>query len=105
MQHKNKDTGFAHIASMKPPVLLMKHSLASTSTVADIMVKKYIDGLALALQEKIWAREGVKLSRATHGQLGDPVQWSLAEALVQAHEYQPYFAVPPSGGSKMAIKC
>ena len=32
-----KDTGFAHIASVKPPVPLMKHSLASPSTVAYIM--------------------------------------------------------------------
>ena len=60
-----KDTGFAHIVSVKPPVPLMKHSLASASSVADIMTKKYVDGLPLARQEKIWAREGVELSRAT----------------------------------------
>lgn len=29
------------------------------------MVRKYVDGLPLARQEKIWAREGVALSRAT----------------------------------------
>ena len=60
-----KDTGFAHVVSVKPPVPLMKHSLASASTVADVMTKKYVDGLPLARQEKIWAREGVELSRAT----------------------------------------
>lgn len=60
-----KNTGFAHIASVKPPVPLMKHSLASPSTVAYIMTQKYVDGLPLARQEKIWAREGVSLSRAT----------------------------------------
>ena len=60
-----KDTGFAHIASVKPPVPLMKHSLASPSTVAYIMTQKYVDGLPLARQEKIWAREGIWLSRAT----------------------------------------
>ena len=60
-----KDTGFAHIVSVKPPVPLMKHSLASPSTVAYIMTQKYVDGLPLARQEKIWAREGVSLSRAT----------------------------------------
>ena len=60
-----KDTGFAHIASVKPPVPLMKHSLASPSTVAYIMTQKYVDGLPLARQEKIWAREGIALSRAT----------------------------------------
>lgn len=60
-----KDTGFAHIISVKPPVSLIKHSLASPSTVAYIMTQKYVDGLPLARQEKIWAREGVSLSRAT----------------------------------------
>ena len=60
-----KDTGYAHIISVQAPVPLMKHSLASASSVADIMTKKYVDGLPLARQEKIWAREGVELSRAT----------------------------------------
>ena len=60
-----KDTGFAHITAVKPPVPLMKHSLASPSTVAYIMTQKYVDGLPLARQEKIWAREGISLSRAT----------------------------------------
>ena len=60
-----KDTGFAHIVSVKPPVPLVKHSLASPSTVAYIMTQKYVDGLPLARQEKIWAREGISLSRAT----------------------------------------
>ena len=60
-----KDTGFAHIVTVKPPVPLMKHSLASPSTVAYIMIQKYVDGLPLARQEKMWAREGISLSRAT----------------------------------------
>ena len=38
-----KDTGFAHIVTVKPPVPLMKHSLASPSTVAYIMTQKYVD--------------------------------------------------------------
>ena len=60
-----KDTGFAHIVATQAPPALMKHSLASPSTVADVMTRKYADGLPLARQEKIWAREGVELSRAT----------------------------------------
>lgn len=60
-----KDTGSANVVSVKAPATLMKHSLASASTVADVMTKKYADGLPLARQEKIWAREGVELSRAT----------------------------------------
>ena len=49
---------------MTPP-MLMKHSLASASTVANVMTQKYVDGLPLARQEKIWEREGIRLSRAT----------------------------------------
>ena len=48
-----KDTGFAHIVIVKPPVPLMKYSLASPSTVAYIMTQKYVDGLPLARQERI----------------------------------------------------
>ena len=39
--------------------------MASLPTVADVMTKKYVDGVPLARQEKIWARQGVELSRAT----------------------------------------
>jgi len=60
-----KDTGYAHILTTQAPPALMKHSLASPSTVADVMTKKYVDGLPLARQEKIWDRQGVELSRAT----------------------------------------
>ena len=60
-----KETGYAHILTTQAPPPLMKHSLASASTVADVMTKKYADGLPLARQEKIWARQGVTLSRAT----------------------------------------
>lgn len=60
-----KKTGYAHIISTEAPPSLMKHSLASPSTVADVMTKKYVDGLPLARQEKIWKRQGVELSRAT----------------------------------------
>lgn len=60
-----KDTGYAHLTSTVAPPPLMKHSLASPSTVADVMTRKYVDGLPLARQEKIWKREGVALSRAT----------------------------------------
>ena len=58
-------TGYAHIIHTVTPPTLMKHSLASASTVADVMTRKYVDGLPLARQEKIWAREGIQLSRAT----------------------------------------
>lgn len=60
-----KESGYAHIYSVKAPPRLIKHSLASPSTVANVMTRKYVDGLPLYRQEKIWAREGVALSRAT----------------------------------------
>ena len=48
-----KDTGFVHIVTTKAPPPLMKHSLASPSIVADVMTKKYVDGVPLARHEKI----------------------------------------------------
>jgi transposase len=60
-----KNTGYAHIVTTVTPPPLLKHSLASPATVADVMTKKYVDGLPLARQEKIWKRYGVELSRAT----------------------------------------
>lgn len=58
-------TGYANIVTTVTPPMLMKHSLASASTVANVMTQKYVDGLPLARQEKIWEREGICLSRAT----------------------------------------
>ena len=42
----------------------MKHSLASPSSAAEVMTKKYVDGVPLTRQEKIWKREGIELSSA-----------------------------------------
>ena len=61
----DKRTGYNEIINPVAPPSLLKHSLASPSTVADVITKKYVDGLPLARQEKIWKREGVELSRAT----------------------------------------
>jgi len=58
-------SGFANIHSLQAQPPLLKHSLASSSTVAVVMVRKYVDGLPLYQQEKIWVREGIALSRAT----------------------------------------
>ena len=73
-----KDTGFAHIITTKAPPPLMKHSLASPSSMADVMTRKYVDAVPLARQENIWARRGVDLSRHDSCQLGDPVCPELA---------------------------
>jgi len=60
-----KQTGYANIITLSSPPPLMKHSLASPSAVADVMTQKFVDGIPLYRQEKIWAREGVELSRST----------------------------------------
>ncbi len=60
-----KRTGFGKLVSVAAPPRLLKHSLASPATVAAVMTQKYVDGIPLARQEKIWKREGVELSRAT----------------------------------------
>jgi len=60
-----KDTGHASIYKSEVPAPLMKRSMASPSSVADVMTKKYVDGLPLYRQEQIWKRNGVELSRNT----------------------------------------
>ena len=60
-----KNTGYANLAQVKAPAPLIKHSLASPAAVADVMTQKYVDGIPLARQEKIWKRDGIALSRAT----------------------------------------
>ena len=63
-QHE-KDTGYASILKPELPQPVMKHSMASPSSVADVMVKKYVNGLPLYRQEQEWKRLGVALSRNT----------------------------------------
>ena len=60
-----RDTGFANVIRSEAPERLLKHSLASPNAVADVMTQKYVDGVPLARQEKVWARDGVELSRNT----------------------------------------
>lgn len=58
-------SGYGRLLSCQAPPALLKHSLASPATVADVMTQKYVDGIPLYRQEKIWRRAGVELSRAT----------------------------------------
>lgn len=53
------------IVKAETPSPLLKHSLASPSTVAYIMYQKYVNALPLYRQEKDWLQMGVKLPRAT----------------------------------------
>jgi len=43
----------------------MNHSLASPSSVANVMYQKYVNSVPLYRQEKDWAQLGISLSRAT----------------------------------------
>lgn len=60
-----KDTGYASIRKPELPQPVMKHSMASPSSVADVMAKKYANGMPLYRQEQEWKRRGVELSRNT----------------------------------------
>ena len=60
-----KEKGISRIYTVHPPEPLIKHSYASPSLVADVMTQKYVDGVPLARQEKIWLRDGFDLKRAT----------------------------------------
>jgi len=61
---KCKHTDKPFIASAKAPKPLLSHSLASPSTVAEIMYQKYVNGVPLYRQEAEWASYGIYLSRS-----------------------------------------
>lgn len=60
-----KQTDEPFFAEARVPKGLMKHSLASPSSVAWVMYQKYANGLPLYRQEKDWKQIGMGLSRAT----------------------------------------
>ena len=60
-----KKDGASVIVGAETPSPLLKHSLASPSTVAYVMYQKYVNSVPLYRQEADWKQLGVKLSRAT----------------------------------------
>ena len=60
-----KQTDEPYIVKAKTPPPLMKHSLASASSVAWVMYQKYGNGLPLKRQEKDWKQYGIEQSCAT----------------------------------------
>ena len=60
-----KKKGDPYIEKALTPTSLMNHSLASPSTVANVMYQKYVNGMPLYRQEKDWEQLGFALSRAT----------------------------------------
>lgn len=60
-----KEDDVPYIIKTNPPQPLMKHSLASSSSVAWSMYQKYANGLPLYRQEKDWLQYGIEISRTT----------------------------------------
>lgn len=62
---KCKHTAHPYIQKADTPTSLMNHSLASPSSVANVMYQKYVNSVPLYRQEKDWEQLGIFLSRAT----------------------------------------
>ncbi|ROR29204.1 transposase [Mobilisporobacter senegalensis] len=62
---KCKHTNHPYIQKANTPTSLMNHSLASPSSVANVMYQKYVNSIPLYRQEKDWEQLGISLSRAT----------------------------------------
>lgn len=62
---KCKHTDNPYIQKALTPSSLMNHSLASPSSVANVMYQKYVNSVPLYRQEKDWERLGMALTRAT----------------------------------------
>lgn len=60
-----KEDGASTIVKAETPSPLLKHSLASPSTVSYVMYQKYANSIPLYRQEAEWKQLGVKLNRAT----------------------------------------
>lgn len=62
---KCKHSDHPHIIKALTATSLMNHSLASPSSVANVMYQKYVNSVPLYHQEKGWEQLGISLSRAT----------------------------------------
>lgn len=60
-----KKDGEPVIIKAPTPQPVLKHSLASPSSVAHVMYQKYVNAIPLYRQEKDWPNYGMKLSRTT----------------------------------------
>ena len=62
---KCKHSDERYIVKAPVPTSLMNHSLASPSSVANVMYQKYVNAQPLYRQEKDWEQLGIALSRTT----------------------------------------
>ena len=79
------------ITAARPEQILPK-SIAHASVIADVITAKFVDGLPLYRQEKMYQRDGIELSRQTMSgwviQLEEklsPLMQALKKALVKSH--------------------
>ena len=79
---KEDETPYFEKAPVPKP--LMKHSIASPSSVAWVMYQKYANGLPLYRQEKDWKMYGIELSRAT---MANWVIYSASHYLKPLYDY------------------
>ena len=64
-QEVDEATGKKRFVEAKVTGSVMKNSMASPSSVADVMTKKYVEGMPLYRQEQQWKRLGVNIPRNT----------------------------------------
>lgn len=64
---KCKHSEHPYIVKAETLTSLMNHSLASASSVANVMYQKYVNSIPLYRQEKDWEQLGIALSRSTMG--------------------------------------
>lgn len=79
-----KETEEPYFEKAVVPKALMKHSIASPSSVAWVMYQKYANGLPLYRQEKDWKMYGIELSRAT---MANWVIYSATNYLKPLYDY------------------
>jgi len=60
-----KKSGHSYIVKAPVPKSLLNHSLASASSVANVMYQKYVNAMPLYRQEQAFKDLGIELSRAT----------------------------------------
>jgi transposase len=89
IRRSNADQPLTVVVAPRPASILPK-AIGHSSLIADVVTGKFVDGLPLYRQEKIFAREGFELSRQTMSgwmvQLREPLQ-PLMAALKQ-HLYR-----------------
>lgn len=79
-----KEDDVPYIVKSKVPSGLMKHSLASPSSVAWAMYQKYANAMPLYRQEKDWNQYGIKLSRTT---LANWIIYCTDKYFIHLYEY------------------